>query len=146
MASLAAHDLSPLTSSHPTSFDSSSLTPHSAPSPHSPSTCTSTIHTASPPSTDTTPNHHDPDPIPATCNPPSTPTDPKPLTSSALKRARRRHQRTVRLCSYATAFQNSRRLLTFIGAVNGRPAKILIDGGAEGNLSSLWSGTPTRIP
>jgi hypothetical protein len=43
-------------------------------------------------------------------------------------------------------YKNARRLLTFIGAVNGRPAKILIDGGAEGNVISTTFCKQNNIP
>ncbi|KAG0195437.1 hypothetical protein BGX28_001373, partial [Mortierella sp. GBA30] len=49
------------------------------------------------------------------------------LTKSKLRRMRKR---AVRLQSFTQA-QAERTLLTFIGSVNGRPARILIDGGAE---------------
>ncbi|KAG0195551.1 hypothetical protein BGX28_001118, partial [Mortierella sp. GBA30] len=67
-------------------------------------------------------------------------------TTSALKRARRHRQQSIRLMSYSTAYKNSRRLLTFIGAVNNRPAKILIDGGAEGNVISSKLCSENAIP
>lgn len=58
-----------------------------------------------------------------------------PDSSKHRKPRRRRHQsKPVRLQSFNVTYENERRLLTFIGAVNGRPARILIDGGAEGNV------------
>jgi hypothetical protein len=45
------------------------------------------------------------------------------------------HKNTVRLQSFS-ADAASRTLLAFIGAVNGHPARILIDGGAEGDVIS----------
>ena len=54
------------------------------------------------------------------------------LTKSKLRRMRKR---VVRLQSF-TVTEAERTLLTFIGSINGHPARILIDGGAEGNVIS----------
>ena len=54
------------------------------------------------------------------------------LSKSQLRRLRKR---AIRLQSFTTA-EAERTLLTFIGSVNGYPARILIDGGAEGNVIS----------
>jgi len=61
-----------------------------------------------------------------------------PLASSAspsknqLKKSKRR---VIRLHQF-TVQKAQNQLLTFIGSINGHPAKILIDGGAEGNIIS----------
>jgi len=64
------------------------------------------------------------------------------LSKSQLRRLRKR---TIRLQSFTTA-EAERTLLTFIGSVNGRPAHILIDGGAEGNVISSSFQKKNSIP
>ncbi|KAI1290491.1 hypothetical protein EDD11_009337, partial [Mortierella claussenii] len=63
---------------------------------------------------------------------PSVPSDslaptPAPLTKSKIRRLRKKQ---VRLCHF-TVDEAKTTLLTFRGSINGRPAHILIDGGAE---------------
>ena len=65
-----------------------------------------------------------------------------PLTKSSVKRLRKK---TIRLQSFTTA-SAERTLLTFIGSVNGHPARILIDGGAEGNVISSSFQKQHSIP
>ena len=55
-----------------------------------------------------------------------------PLSKSQLKRLK---SREIRLHLF-TVEKAEHQLLTFIGSINGRPAKVLIDGGAEGNIIS----------
>jgi transposase InsO family protein len=55
-----------------------------------------------------------------------------PPTKRQLKRQR---QKQLRLCSFSVA-EAERQLLTFFCSVNGFPARVLIDGGAEGNVIS----------
>jgi hypothetical protein len=91
--------------------------------------------------------HDQPDLLPAVeiteSEPPasSMPTSPTP-TKSKLRRIRKR---TVQLQSF-TAKQAARTLLTFVGSINGHPARILIDGGAEGNVISSSFQTKHSIP
>jgi hypothetical protein len=71
------------------------------------------------------------------------PASPVPAYSkSKLKRIRKR---TVRLQSF-TQSMAERTLLTFIGSINGHPARILIDGGAEGNVISSSFQQQHSIP
>lgn len=55
-----------------------------------------------------------------------------PLSKSQLKKWKRR---AIRLHEFTVQKAESQ-LLTFIGSINGHPAKVLIDGGAEGNIIS----------
>ena len=55
-----------------------------------------------------------------------------PLSKSQLKKLKRR---AIRLHEFTVQRAESQ-LLTFIGSINGHPAKVLIDGGAEGNIIS----------
>lgn len=64
------------------------------------------------------------------------------LSKSKLKRL---HNRTTRLQSFTTDVAEHT-LLTFIGAINGHPARILIDGGAEGNVISSSFTRKHSIP
>jgi hypothetical protein len=78
------------------------------------------------------------DPLP---NAPTVSTDPP------KRRKPRRHQsKPIRLQSFNVTYENERRLLTFIGAVNGRPARVLIDGGAEGNVINSTFCKTNDIP
>jgi hypothetical protein len=54
------------------------------------------------------------------------------LSKSQLKKLKRRE---IRLHEF-TVQKAEHQLLTFIGSINGHPAKVLIDGGAEGNIIS----------
>ena len=63
-----------------------------------------------------------------------------PCTPLSLAARRRRRRKELRIQSFTashdTKHHNARRLLKFIGAVNSHPTRILIDGGAEGNVIS----------
>lgn len=64
------------------------------------------------------------------------------LTKSKLRRMRKH---MVRLQSFTTK-EAARTLLTFVGSINGHPARILVDGGAEGNVISSSFQTKHSIP
>jgi hypothetical protein len=82
---------------------------------------------------------------------PLAPTEEPPPSKSHLCRLRRR---TIRLHPFTLA-DAEKTLLTFRGSVNGHPAHVLIDGGAEGNVISssfakrfampLTTAAPTSI-
>ena len=61
------------------------------------------------------------------------------------RQAKRQRQRTIRLHAFTTA-EAEKQLLTFIGSVNGHPARILIDGGAEGNVIGKNFVSKNNIP
>ena len=70
-----------------------------------------------------------------------------PLAPPSSKRSRRRQRgpRVIRLQSFTTSVAE-RTLLAFIGSVNGHPARILIDGGAEGDVISSTFQKRHSIP
>jgi len=69
-----------------------------------------------------------------------------PLEPSPTKcQTKRKRKRAIKLMSFTTA-DAERTLLTFIGSVNGHPAHILIDGGAEGNVISATFAKQHSLP
>ena len=56
-------------------------------------------------------------------------------TPPTKRQLRRQRQKKLRLCSFSIA-EAERQLLTFNCLVSGFPARVLIDGGAEGNVIS----------
>ena len=71
-----------------------------------------------------------------------TPLVPSPLSKSKIRRLRKR---AIRLQSFNVKAAE-RTLLTFIASVNGHPARVLIDGGAEGNVLSSSFQKQFSIP
>jgi hypothetical protein len=71
-----------------------------------------------------------------------TPLTPPPLSKS---QARRLRKKAIKLQSFTAAAAECT-LLTFIGSINGHPARILIDGGAEGNVISSSFQKQHSIP
>lgn len=66
-------------------------------------------------------------------------------TPLSKRQLRRQRQKTVRLCSLTTK-EAEHQLLAFLGSVNGYPARILINGGAEGNVLSKCFQQKHQLP
>ena len=68
-----------------------------------------------------------------------------PTTPPSTRQLRRKRQKGLRLCSFSLA-DAEKQLLTFNCLVGGFPARVLIDGGAEGNVISTTFQRKHNLP
>ena len=81
-------------------------------------------------------HNHDHDSVPSPVSiPDPSPKPPTPPANTKSKTPRRHRKKELRLHAF-TIDEAKSTLLTFVSSVNGHPARILIDGGAQGNVIS----------